>query len=136
MERLKQIKDYLVTSGGFKEEDIACHVSESDSLPVEAQTETGIHLFDDKYDAVIFIEAVTAARYKNLKLLLYEWFRENKDKDEEYKLSADGITDQWSLVTITMTLVESIHIVPDLEGNIERDESFYSESEPPIPFGI
>ncbi len=136
MRRLKLIRDYLVSSSGLKYKDVACHVTESDSLPVEAQTETGIHLFDDKYEAIIFIEAVTEAQYINLKLLLYDWFRENGGDDENYKLSADEITDQWSLVTITMTLVESVHITPDAEGIIERDEVFYKDSEAPIAYGI
>lgn len=137
MERLRTIKDYLVAQGGFKDEDIACHVLESEVVPVEQQTETGFHLFDDRYEALIYILDVTEEKYKYLKLLLYNWFRENREHDDEkFRLSADVITDKWSFVTVSLTLVESVHVASDEAGIVERDDTRYKLMAAPVLVGI
>ncbi len=136
MKRLREIQAYLVDNGGFKKAHIVCHVTESESLPVEQETAAGIHLFDDKYDAVIFVEDVSEKDYGKLRLLLYDWFRDYKLEGEQYRLSSDPISDLSSLVTISLTLVESVHIAPAVGGLIERDADFFEESEEPVPFGI
>ncbi|MBU2647878.1 phage tail protein [bacterium] len=137
MERLKIIKEYLISQGGFKDEDMACHVLESESVPVEQETGTGFHLFDDKYEALIYILDVTQEKYKYLKLLLYEWFRENRvDDEEKFRLSADVITDTFSFVTVSMNLVESVHIAADVEGIVERDGTMHRLSAEPMLTGI
>lgn len=137
MERLRTIKDYLVAQGGFKEEDIACHVLESETVPVEQQTTTGFHLFDDKYEGIIYILDVTEEKYKYLKLLLYDWFRENRvDDEEKFRLSADVITDKWSFVTVSMNLVESVHIAADEAGIVERGETRFRLEAEPVVVGI
>lgn len=136
MRRLREIQDYLVDKGGFKKEHLTCHVTESQSVPVEQETETGVHLFDDRYEAVIFIEDVSEKEYGYLRMLLYDWFREFRTEGEEYRLSADPVSDVSALVTVSMTLVEPVHISPTVDGPVERDDTRYQEAEEPVLYGI
>ncbi len=131
MKRLRQIRDYLIEYGNIPKRDFACHVIGSEQIPVESQTETGIWLFDDIYDAVIHIEDVSGSEYENIRLLLYEWFRENQQENEKLSLAGDFITDVLSLITVSVTLKDSVHIVPDPEGKIERDRQRWRIADPP-----
>jgi len=129
MKRLRQIRDYLAESGNLDKAVFTLHVLESEIVPVEQETAEGVHLFDDKCNAVIFIDDVTEAQYENLKLLLYDWFRENGDENETYRLSADQISDTLHLVSVDLDLIDATHMAPDVTGPIERDETRYKLEE-------
>ena len=133
MKRLRQIRDYLADGGNLVKAAFTLHVLESEIDPAEKETPEGFHLFDDKYNAVIYIDDVTENQYQGIKLLLYDWFRENGEDRETWRLSSDEITDTLSLVTVTLNLVESEHMVPDKDGKIERNEQRYKlEEETPV----
>ncbi|MBU2514523.1 phage tail protein [bacterium] len=137
MKRLRKIKDYLISEGGFKSLNISCHTGVGEIVPVEQHTETGVYLFVDKYQATMFIEDVSEKELNYIKLLMYEWFRLNKqDEEESFRISSDEIDDLASLVTIDMTLVEITHLIFDPDGKIEREGNFYSIGEEPVPVGI
>ena len=142
MKRLRQIRDYLVENGNLTRASFALHILESEIDPVEKETGTGIHLFDDVQDAVIYIDDVTETQYEKIKLLLYDWFRENGIKNENggeeetWRLSSDDITDTLCLVTVTLRLVEATHIETTKDGAIERDEKRYAVTDKPTPVGI
>lgn len=136
MQRLRALRDHLIENANLQHRDISCHVAGSDQDGLETETETGVALFEDTYNAVIYIEDVSELEYDYIRLLLHEWFRENNADEERFSVSGDFISDVLSLVTIDLTLKETVHLVEDPEGKIDREGNFYSMGEAPVPEGI
>ncbi len=130
MRRLREIRDNLVENGNIPRSNFSSHVFGTKQDPLESETESGIELFVDCYDGAIYIEDVTEKEYENIRLLLYEWFRENRNEGETFDISGDFISDVVSSINIDVSLCESVHIVPDPDGKIERNGQFWSLANP------
>lgn len=136
MKRLETIKNYLIEAIKFKPEQLEISFDEAKTSPRFQRTGTGITLYELGYKGTIELFDVTQDDYLYLGIILADWFRKNGEDKEEWEMSGESDSDQLSIVEITLTLLEKVHLEEDPTGPIERNEIRYKITDIPAETGL
>lgn len=136
MRRITELEAHLVASVGLPAENVQAHVSGAKLTPFARDTATGTFFQTREYTATLYVFDLDATKFDDLCLILADWFRDDPEDGDVYEIDLDPIDDQLSLATITATLSESRHLIPDAAGPYQRDGQRWSLADAPELNGI